>query len=222
MNVGFFLVVQSDVQHYLHASSLVRDVRRSLPGVGVMQLSDMQTPEVPGVDSVQRSAETGPLLDVRLNHYAELTEKRPGEWLLIDTDVSVRHDVRGVFDDKVFDVAVCDRDWPEQPQGEEMLRSMPFNTGVVFSRHPEFWREVRDRWRGYPDALRAGWMSEQRAVYDVVRSGRYRVKILPGLAYNYPPKTADDAPVVSALVHYKGNRKAWLTKRAYVLLSEPA
>jgi hypothetical protein len=65
-------------------------------------------------------------------------------------------------------------------------------------------------------------MSEQRAVWDVIRQGRYLVKILLGQVYNYPPRDEKDACEGAKLVHYKGPRKAWLTNRYYQRLREPA
>jgi hypothetical protein len=217
MNVGFFLALRTDMSHYLHAAALVREVQRHMPGVGVVQLSDRETSAVPGVSAVTRLDWSGPLLHQRLALYATCI----GEWLLVDTDVSIQNAVVGVFDDPVFDVALCDRNWPHSAQGEALMHTMPFNTGVVFCRSSTFWADVLAQWLALPDGVRADWMSEQRAVYEVVRTGRYRVKILSGMAYNYPPKTEDDAPVLAALLHYKGPRKAWRSARAYHLLGTP-
>jgi hypothetical protein len=228
MTVGFFLALRGDAQHYLHAASLVAEVHQHMPGVEVVQLSDQHTPPAPGVSRVMRvqSARERPLLDLRLELYLRAQDgPRTEEWLLVDTDVSVRNDVRGVFPGPIvegpsgWDVALTDRNWPHLPQGEAMLQQMPFNTGVVFSRSPWFWECVLETWRGYPPAVQADWMSEQRAVYEVVRSGRHRVKILPGMNYNYPPSSQDDSSILAALVHYKGNRKPWLSAHAMRVLS---
>lgn len=219
IRIGFFLVLKYDVQHFLHAASLVREARRHMPGTDVVQFSDDKTPMVPGVSLVQRIAgDDRPLLDQRLQHYA-LCDAR-SEWLMVDTDVSIRNDVRGVFSDRDFDVALCDRCWPHLPQGEKMMHEMPFNTGVVFTRHHGFWGDVLECWRAYPTTIKDDWMSEQKAVYDVVRSGRYRIKILPGMHYNYPPNV-DEVPVITALAHFKGPRKVALTKHAYTVLGHP-
>lgn len=206
-------MVERDVSHFLHAASLVREAHKVMPGVRVVQLTDDKTSDVPGVDEVVRHpAEGRSLLSQRLAHYAACDD----EWLLIDTDVSVRADIRGVFDDEVFDVALCDRNWPHLPQGEKMLQEMPFNTGVVFSRSKLFWANVFRVWLSYPVQ---DWLSEQRAVYEVVRTGQFRVKILPGLNYNYPPSSPEDAPVVAAMLHFKGDRRKWLSGYATKVLA---
>lgn len=213
MRVAFFTVFRSDPQHYLHATTLVRDCHAVMPGVPVVQLTDATTPPVSGVDDIVRGP-GGRMLEQRIAHYASLA----GPVLFLDTDVSIRQDVRGICDDPAFDVALADRAWPHLPQGDRVLLTMPFNTGVAFSRCPAFWADVLTVWQGYPKEQQ-DWMSEQRAVYAVARSGRYRIKVLDGAIYNYPPATAEDRCETAALVHYKGPRKAWLTQRAYQVLT---
>lgn len=215
MTVGFFLALRNDVSHFLHGSALAYEVKRVMPGVEVVQFTDGKTPMVPGADRCVRFDGEAPLLEQRLSLYASVT----GEWLFVDTDVSVRNDVRGLFADPVFDVAVCDRNWPHLVQGETMMQTMPFNTGVCLTRCQPFWRRVLARWQSYPEHVKRDWLSEQQAVYDVVRSGRFRVKILPGMIYNYPPKSADDRPIVAAMLHYKGPRKPWRSALAMQTLA---
>lgn len=215
MRVGFFLALRNDTIHYLHAASLVREAKKRMPGVEVVQLSDTGTPAVVGVDTITRVyAPDRPLLDIRLELYASCD----GDMLFLDTDVSVRNDVRGVFADDGFDVALCDRNWSHLPQGEKMMHEMPFNTGVAFSRCRLFWDDVLGRWRSFDQSRKDNWMSEQLAVYDIVRTGRYRVKILPGMAYNYPPDTLESIPPYSAMVHFKGDRKKLLSQHAMKIL----
>lgn len=218
MKIGFFLALRTDVQHYLHAASLVREARAVMPNVEIVQFSDEHTPEVPSVSTVRRKESAGRhLLDLRLRHYADCDDA----WLLLDTDVSVRADVGHVFDNQGFDIALCDRNWPHLPQGERILQEMPFNTGVCFSRTHGFWQDVLDVWRRFDPSRRDNWMSEQLAVYEVVRWGKYLVKILPGMVYNYPPEKQDDAPATAAIVHFKGPRKEWLSPHATRVLSQP-
>jgi hypothetical protein len=217
MRIGFFLSLRGDVAHYLHAASLVREASRVMPGVPVHQLSDRATPLVPGIADAYRLAakDPRPLLEQRLTLYSGL---EPDDWVLLDTDVAVRGDVRAVFDDPLFDVALTDRNWPHLPQTPELLLTMPFNAGVIFSRSQAFHQDVLATWNRYPDKVRADWMSEQRAMYDVVRTGKYRVKILPGAIYNYPPASAEDQPPTAVLVHFKGIRKPWRSTLAYKIL----
>lgn len=208
MRVGFFTVVRRDPQHFLHAEGLVASVRAAMPGVETVQFTDAASPRVPGVDHVQRLPH-GPMLERRLEHYSHCE----GDWLLVDTDVQLLRDVSDICTtDQRFDIALTDRHWPDIPQGDDVMHTMPFNTGVCFSRSSFFWQDVLTTWRAYT-ADRRDWLSEQRAVYDVVRTGAYRIRILPGQVYNYPPRAADDPMTNVAIAHFKGSRKSWLTAR---------
>lgn len=208
MNVGFFTVFRHDPQHYVHAQGLIKSVRSSMPGVQVTQMTDETSPAVLGVDHLVRR-EHGPMLERIMEHYAD----RVGDWLLVDTDVQLLQDVRSVFEDTAFDVALCDRDWPHLPQTADVLRTMPFNTGVAFSRCSAFWLCALEIWRALPTDKR-DWLSMQVAVYQAARTGRFRVKILPGMIYNYPPSGPKDKLSGVAIAHYKGPRKEWLPQKA--------
>lgn len=208
MQIGFFTVVRRDPQHFLHAGGLVASIRQHMPDAQVVQFTDEVTPAVEGVDQTRRLPD-GPMLERRLEHYAACAA---GDWLLLDTDVQLRCDVSTVFDHP-FDLALADRHWRDIPQGDLVMHTMPFNTGVCFSRSPSFWQDALAIWRALPPAER-DWMSEQRAVYQTIRTGRFRVRILAGEHYNYPPRAADDPCTDAAIVHYKGpQRKLWLTSR---------
>ena len=180
-----------------------------MPGVAIVHLTDDTSPQVRGTDGVRRLP-NGPMLGVRLQHYAHPA----GEWLLVDTDVLLRGDVRAIFDRR-FDVALTDRHWPHLGPGVDTT-VMPYNTGVVFSRSAAFWRAVLEQWRAYPEAER-DWLSEQRAVADVVRTGAFAIEVLPGATYNYPPDpdARDLAFRDRALVwHCKGPRKTLMGRLA--------
>jgi hypothetical protein len=206
MQIGFYTVFRKDPQHYVHADGLIRSVRSTMPDAQIVQFTDEISPDCDGVDEVRRRPH-GPMLQRRLEHYAETH----GEWILVDTDVLFQRSVADVFE-RTFDVALTDRNWPGTPQGDQMLLTMPFNTGAVWSRCPAFWADVLKEWLALPMAQQ-DWMSEQRCVWQVVRTGRYRVAVLPGVMFNYPPRSLDD-PLTqnAAVVHFKGIRKQWLTE----------
>ena len=215
MTIGFYTVFRTDPQHFLHATAATLEAQRCMPGVPIVQFTDEKTGRVPGVHDVRRLPH-GQMLERRLEHYAAVD----GEWLLVDTDVVIRRDVQAVFEDRAFDVALTDRDWPHLPQPADVLQSMPFNTGVAFSRCQAFWTDTLTVWRGFREDAR-DWLSEQRAVAIVARTGKYRVKVLSGSIYNYPPKDQNDKNNDAAIWHYKGPRKTWLTRFAYECLSQP-
>lgn len=212
MNVGFFLAGES-LELYSHAENLVRSVRQHCPGTPIVHLTDKISSPVDGVDAVHRLDEDvrplkpKPIIHMRIMSYAACS----GEWLFLDTDTVIRKPVADVFDDPLFDVAVTDRNWGGIPQGDAIMHEMPFNTGVVFSRSQEFWESVLTTWRSLEDKWR-DWFSEQRCVYTVVRSGLFKVRILEGDVYNSPPRDMTDrGSDLTAIQHFKGPRKEWLT-----------
>lgn len=209
MRLGFFTVFRKDPIHYVSAELMIQSARAVMPDLEVIQFTDERSPLVYGADALIRKP-NGRMLERRLEHYAA----GEGDWLLLDTDVVVQQDVRPVFD-QPFDVALTDRQWSHVVQSQEFMQEMPFNTGVVFTRSPEFWQEVLKTWRSFTPEQQGDWLSEQRAVAQVVRSEPFTVLVLPGMIYNYPPTAqTDEGLQQAAVVHWKGKRKAWMIERA--------
>lgn len=211
MRVGFFTVFRKDPQHYVLAEMLIRSVKTTMPGTEIVQFTDETSPAVHNVDTVRRLP-SGKMLERRIEHYTkcDANDYEDSDWLLLDTDIYVRRDVRDVFEGEYFDVALADRNWPHLPPTLELTAEMPYNTGVVFCKNPAFWQAVLVLWREL-EQKKQDWLSEQRVVARVVNSGVFNVKILPGMVYNYPPASASDMGE-AAIVHYKGNRKEWMRK----------
>lgn len=206
MKVGFFCQSES---HLSMAALMLESVRQSMPGVEVHHLTDEKCHALAGVDSVRRLACSAhmPMAVRRMTHHSACD----GDWLFVDSDVIVQKDVRGVFD-APFDIALTDRLGTITNEAK-YAAVMPHNIGVVFSRSPAFWREVIERLQTFPPNFQE-WEGDQRVINDMVRTGGHGFVIatLPGLLYNYPPRAENDERTAGAsIVHYKGNRKQWLT-----------
>lgn len=208
MNVGVFVVFRRDPLPYVQAEVMIRSIRTYQHDAHVVQFTDETSPPVLGVDQVRRLPH-GPMLQVRLQHYAACAD----EWLFVDSDVLLRRDISPVFEDKSFDVAVAKREWPHLAEESAALKAqgMPYNTGVVFSRSQAFWLQVLAEWIALPKEQQ-DWLSEQRTVAKVLATGRYRLRELPG-GYNWPPGEGDLPPDVH-IVHYKGARKDLMLEHA--------
>src|SRR6478735_2923399 len=130
MTVGFFHVARVETPHVKLAAALIRSVRRAMPDVPIVHLTDETTTAIAGIDHLQRHP-PAPIALGCLEAYAACD----GEWLFVDTDVIVRHDVRPIFD-RAFDIAVAHRDGTLRPGevGTKFMASMPYNKGAVFSR----------------------------------------------------------------------------------------
>lgn len=207
MRVGFYSTATSaDAPHYQQAGMLLQSLRRWMPGVPVSQFTDELSPAVADVDDVRRLP-AAPMAQLRPLHWS----RSEGEWLFLDTDIIVRRDVAGVFDER-FDIALADRNWTHMEPTPGLTRKMPYNAGVAFSRCPTFWRYVYDEVMARPHWA-VDFMGDQRAIALVL--GKHPVtfdlEVLPGMVYNYPPNALDDRGIFdAAIVHFKGSRKAWM------------
>lgn len=204
MTVGFFHVDRGETPHVVLAKALIRSVRKSMPGVEIVHLTDDVTVPIAGADRVERHA-PAPVALGCLEAYAA----HEGEWLFVDTDVIVQRDVRWIFD-RPFDIAVAEREGTLQPKeiGTKFMSSMPFNKGSVFSRCPAFWAAAATHLRTQSEK-RQNWMGDQASMNAVIASGAFKVEILPA-RYNYPPQRQDEDLNAQAILHYKGDRKAWM------------
>lgn len=206
MNVAFYLTFRpdSDCLNYVLADMLVRSVRQHLPNVPITQFTDENSPAVYGIDRVARKKDA-PLPMLRSAHYADVS----GDWLFLDTDIVIRGDVAHVFDSH-FDVAVCDRNWAHLPPTPDNLGK--FNAGVVFSKNQKFWAAVHDYVKSNPQ-LHDDWFGDQKAIASIAGGTEFKVTILPGMKYNYPPASETDKADGALVVHCKGDRKRWMLSR---------
>lgn len=209
MRVGIYLVGDIKEYHYLgsFAAAVAKD---TMPGVEVVHLTDMDTKQLENTDSVIRLERNCPMAVLRMRHH-----QARGEWLFIDVDVLVEKDVSKMFYDG-FDIAIASRTLGDGSE-HEGFAEMPHNMGVVFSRTPAFWRAVEKELITYDHKLQE-WMGDQLAVCRLITKNIFRVKIIPGEQYNYPPLS----PVIkdASIVHFKGKRKAWMIDRANHILDK--
>lgn len=206
MIIGFVHLDRGSDQSRRLAEMMVASCRRVMPDVPIVQMTDFDTQGVSGVSCV--SYPSGPLALSRLRAY----EQCEGDWLLLDTDVIARKDVRHVFD-QPFDIAVATREGTLMPHEVGTWVADEFNSGVIFSRSQLFWQRAVDWLEQQPEKLQ-GWMGDQAALNAVIRTGEFNVAVLPNV-YNYPPRSRDEPVRDKSLVHLKGKRrKRWLERYA--------
>jgi hypothetical protein len=192
-------------------SLMVASVRAAMPGAEIVQMTDAATAAVPGVDGVIRHDWDGKKLMIfRLAHLAAF--ERPA-CVILDTDVVVQHSLAPVFG-QAFDVALTVRHEPVRnlDKTRDLAPEMPYNTGVMFSREPAFWRAAVEHCRALPEKNH-DWWGDQLSVKHVADTGRFRVIELPCDVYNYSPRTEDEDVRDRHAVHYKGARKVWMKQR---------
>lgn len=220
MTIGFFYIhtkTDSAEANLACARVMVKSAKREMPHVKVVQFTDLTTAEIKGVDAVIRKP-SEPMALLRMRHHAGVS----GDWLFVDTDVYFQRDVKRVFREQAFDIAVTNRDWKHLKAAGGFTARMPFNTGVVFSRSPSFWREVYGRLRQYPADLQQ-WMGDQEVIGDLVQENDemrwFDIYQLKGSHFNYPPtirleKSEAQRMEEAWIVHYKGpSRKPMMLSR---------
>lgn len=187
------------------AKYLIASVKRYMPHAGPYQLTRDGVKQLEGAEVIRIPGDM-PMGARRIGHYASLM----GEWIFVDTDVLFREDVSGVFE-KPFDVALVSRDGTYM-EGTEYAKAMPYNFGVVFSRNSEFWQEAGKHLSRMAPALQE-WEGEQLVTCEMARRGKFKVEILPS-RYNFTPAEKTDNVSDKAILHLKGQRKAWLSDLA--------
>lgn len=191
------------------AEIMIASVRRSMPGVKVVQMADLTTPAL-AVDEVVRKPFSHMFWVPWL---MEFVSELPGEVLFLDSDIVVQRDLSPLFNTGA-DLVITTRG-PKVFDG----RQMPFLLGVTASRTPEIWLELRDRVLAMPEEKDRGWWGSQVAIFDMWMDeqdgrGKWKIAVVDCDPHNYVPKDENDAPADKWVLHYKGKkRKPWMLKK---------
>lgn len=187
------------------AQIMIASVRRAMPGAWILQMTDMRTPIFDGVDESRRLQPDSPHLMVyRLRHLARLN----GDYMILDTDTVVLKDVSRVWGTP-FDVALTHRDKRIVSTSHGFTENdplMPYNTGVMFSRSQQFWKDALKVCDGLEDRHKQ-WFGDQVSIAAVVDSGRYDVAVLKCDKWNHTPANEHEPTEGRNILHFKGDKK---------------
>lgn len=198
------------------AAQLVRSLREHHGDAAIVQCSDLETPEVPGISELLRfKGDTKKLMTYRLYAFSRVPITVP-TWFL-DTDMLCLAPLVAELALTDHDVAVCRREFNvDTPlktniQGLEFREFRKKTAGKMFPyiacttlvQHPSFWRDclkILER----EDEKYHFWYGDQLAIKLAIRSGRFRFTELAETRYGCLPewRTAD-----ALMLHIKGNRK---------------
>lgn len=186
------------------AQIMVASVKKTMPNARVVQMTDYNTKAILGVDDVVRKFWDGrQLMPYRFLHMKEFPL---GRTIFADYDTVLCRDVSHLFDEE-FDVALTRRDETDRSLADapDVLREMPYNTGVMLSRESGrgFWEEAHRMCLGMPDEDR-GWWGDQVAIKTLADTTTLRVKELPCALYNYTPVDPGEDLRGKFVLHYKG------------------
>lgn len=199
------------------AALMVAAVKRHMPAVTLLQLTDETTPILDGCVAKRRPWNAKVML-WRMEHLCDLNES---ELLVLDTDVIVQANLKPVVWHP-FDAALTWRAGPIWDRdGNDVADLMPYNCGVMFARGASFWQACLARMLLMHEDAQA-WWGDQIAVRKVAESGEFRILELKCDEYNYTPSHADEDVSRRRAVHYKGpNRKQWMLDK-WQSLTTPA
>jgi hypothetical protein len=181
----------------------IGSIRQHMPDARITQLSDMDTPQVPGVDRVLRAEAPFPLKRATLNYvgYSFLAALDVDKCLFLDMDMVLNGSVASVWDDD-FDVAVCPR---QRKDGVKMWmhEKWPY-CSAMFVKTREFWQDCYAAMLALPTRE---WVDNMEAVGSVIKGGKYRIKLLDPSLYNRVPKSRDAYSPRVKIYHFKGGKK---------------
>jgi hypothetical protein len=180
---------------------------KSVEGNDLWQLTDDDTPELPGCNVFRFPRGDEPFMLWRAKVYAAFN--RPG--LYCDTDLIIQRDLSPIMALE-FDVAFT-KTWVavKDPDGTNLTELMPYNGGVVFVKHPEFWPHVVELMDTmHPDHKE--WYGDQLALAHLAK--QYYTVELPSKIYNYTPMVKEHETHADLsdkwILHFKGKRKEWM------------
>lgn len=190
---------------------MVASVKKVMPTAKIVQMTDYDTKPVTGVDEVVRKCYDGRfLMPYRMLHLQDFPESQA---IFLDTDVVVRKDLTPIFDED-FDIGLTIWTGPiMDPNGVDVTKTMPYNTGVMFSKQAgkPFWAEAHQYCLALP-LEKWGWWGDQLSVKAIADKTSLRVKTFPCDLYNYSPGSENEDLSDRFVVHYKGLRKEWMLR----------
>lgn len=184
------------------ANAMIASVRAHMPKAIVTHLTDKATRAVAAADEVRRiEGATYPYLLCR--HMEQL----PPPFIRLDYDMLIQGDLSHILDEDI-DMAL-NLHGDEDILNSRFGKDYPYATCVwgAKEKSAEFARDFR---QVHVQSGRDEWLGLIPSVNEVIKSGKYRIKALPGEIYNYTPKSRDDRPKEPLVVHYKGMRKKWM------------
>lgn len=199
------------------AELFVRSVRKTMPQAYIVQCSDADSPEVPGIDKLARhDGNARNLMLFRLECFARLTLNGPAVYLDSDMLMLRPIDLKAILGSA--DAALCQRvfgrenlinprceiDVPEY-DGKTFGQVWPFLGCFTAARSNRFWVRCREIVEGLPDKFKF-WYGDQEALRIVSKSAEFRIGRFKESDYACLPHFADERRP-PYLLHFKGRRQ---------------
>lgn len=173
-------------------------------GYEVLQLSDMEAPDVPKVDEVWRAPKTGGRMLYRARRLTEV----PAPYVMLDTDMLLMRDISDGFDDS--DVSLSWRPHHLVKVKHDGIYRMPYNGGLIFVRNADFITDCLAVMEKQTEKMQ-DWFGDQLALCEVAESGKYKVRALREDFWNHAPNSFAFVDGIR-IYHFKGKRKELMPK----------
>lgn len=149
--------------------------------------------EVPGIETAVFDLPEN-LMQLLVDGQRQLLETVDEPVLLVGADCIVTRDPAPIF------------------AGDLVVTLGPFadcemNTGAIFCANP---RRCAPVWKAALDAGPKAWGDDQRALYAAIQASDLDWRSVRCEAHNWAPEHPEDRAGMPTVVHFRGNRKAWM------------
>ncbi len=202
MNIVFYYI-SKDVPVY--AEYFMKSLRQFMPKANVVQVTDLDSPRIAGVDDVRRF-ETREYCRKTVNGlgFELLSKLNLRKMIFVDPDMMFTENIEYLFEGD-FEISIATR-MRKDHMKRWFKKKYPYNSLIVL-KTGRFWKDCCDALAGF----RASWYSNMGAVAKVVDSGKYSVNLLSGNLYNKVPQSETDFDRKAKVFHFKGtNRKEYM------------
>lgn len=203
MNIVFYYI-SKDIPSY--AKYCLSSIRKFMPMAEVIQLTDMDTPVIDGINHLMRFESKIKYTFDTVNYmgFEFLSKSDINEMIFVDPDFMFNGDIEHLIKDD-FDVSVATR-MRKDRLNRRFRKHYPYNS-LVITKVSQFWKDCYKMLAGYD---RVRWFTNMRVVKNVVDSGKYKVRLLDGNIYNKIPQHEDDFDKRAKIYHFKGNKKEYM------------
>jgi hypothetical protein len=204
---------------------LVDSIRWSNPDAGIIFCTDLETPEIRGVDQrVEVVGDRSRLMTYRLKAFASCGLDEPAMYL--DTDMLMVKPVNPATLLGTSRIAMCRRSFNIQTPFNGRFRNLdfleydrqpmgdvyPFLACCTVTRDAKIWGELLEILSGLDEKFHL-WYGDQEALKifarDVAYDRRSELSFLPESVFGCLPEEGDFVPN-AAIIHFKGARKSAL------------
>lgn len=194
-----FYHISKEVPSY--AEWCIKSIRKHMPHARIIQLTDMDTPEFMGVDEVRRSIPKHEATRETVNYigYQYLSEMDINPSVFIDPDMIFNGSI-GHLLNYDCDVLLATRA-NDDPVPAEYHIMFPWCSLMVV-KNLQFWKDCYEILKRLPEQ---DWVNNMLAVRLVIRSGKYKTKVVDGNIYNALPFQYSKDVIV---YHYKLSDKS--------------